>query len=791
MTGSPESEDLGSGERRRRESVRRESDRHYQSLYQHLDAGFAICELIYDEAGQAVDYRYLDVNPAFERLTTLPVKNPVGRTVRELLPGREPALEIFERVVRTGANERFATTSQGRSFEAHAWREEAGHFAVVFTDVTERRRIAKALQEAEERFRALVSSTPDHLTIQDRNLRYTLVANPQMGLREQDMLGKTDHDFLCKENADRLAGIKRRVLETGNSAHVELSLDSPTGEPFFFEGSYVPKSDAAGRIDGLIGYFLDVTKRKRAEQALTRAFELRRLALQAGDLGTWDYRFDTGEVFWDERCREMWGIPQGEKTGYATAIAAIHPDDQAATERALQQALAGVDGGAYRQEFRTVWPDGSTHWVASHGRVHFEGEGQQKRAVRFVGVNRDITIERRAAEALRESEAALKESDRRRNEFLAVLSHELRNPLAPVRNSLFILERAAPGSEQARRAKAVIDRQVGQLTRLVDDLLDVTRITRGKIRIQRQHCDLADLVRRTAEDYRSVLGSEELEFEVCAPTQPLLMYGDPARIAQAIGNLLNNAAKFTSTGGHVRLTLEAEADGRAAVIRVRDTGMGISPEVLPRLFQPFEQADRTLDRSRGGLGLGLALVKGLIELHGGHVEAHSDGSGAGTEVSIRLPLEGAAPAASADRIATFLHARRRVLVIEDNVDAAESLREALELGRHMVEVAYNGPEGLTKARIFKPDVVICDIGLPGVDGYDVARAFRAEDALRSTFLVALTGYALPEDIARALAAGFNQHLAKPPSLEKLEQILTAARAQWQSRDASQAGQGDS
>lgn len=223
MNEPPADKDLGSGERRRPQLIRRESDRHYRTLYQHMDAGFAVCELIYDDLGRAVDYRYLDVNPAFERLTDLPAQNPVGRTFRELRPGSDPpSLEIYERVVGTGLGERFEANSEdaSKSYEVHAWREDTGRFALVFTDVTERKRMEKALQETEERFRALVSNTPDHLLIQDRDLRYSLVVNPQMGLTEQDMIGKTDHDFLSKENADRLTAIKRHVLETDRKSVV-------------------------------------------------------------------------------------------------------------------------------------------------------------------------------------------------------------------------------------------------------------------------------------------------------------------------------------------------------------------------------------------------------------------------------------------------------------------------------------------------------------------------------------------------------------------------------------------
>ena len=257
------------------------------------------------------------------------------------------------------------------------------------------------------------------------------------------------------------------------------------------------------------------------------------------------------------------------------------------------------------------------------------------------------------------------------------------------------------------------------------------------------------------------------------PPEPVFVDGDWNRLAQVVGNLLQNAAKFTGAGGCTRVSVSTDAETKQAVVRVADTGVGMAPEMLARLFQPFAQADITLDRSKGGLGLGLALVKGLVELHGGTITAHSAGVGQGAEFVVRLPL-------ALEDVPTDgpLHSRtlvpggrRRVLIIEDNIDAADSLREALEFGGHEVEVAYTGAAGIAKARGFKPEVVFCDIGLPGMDGFEVARAFRADDALRGVYLVALTGYALPEDLQRALEAGFDQHLAKPPDLDRLEQIL--------------------
>jgi signal transduction histidine kinase/response regulator RpfG family c-di-GMP phosphodiesterase len=374
-----------------------------------------------------------------------------------------------------------------------------------------------------------------------------------------------------------------------------------------------------------------------------------------------------------------------------------------------------------------------------------------------------------AQRALHAANAQLVEADLRKNEFLAVLSHELRNPLAPIKNSLYILDRAASGGEQARRALGVIDRQATQLSNLVNDLLDVTRITRNKIRLQKQRLELNDLVRRAVEDNRTFFERNEvvLSFDL-APT-PVLVSADATRVAQIVGNLLQNAAKFTSRGGRANISIVAEA--RDAVIRVVDNGVGMAPDTVARLFQPFMQADQTLDRSKGGLGLGLALVKGLVELHGGSIQAKSEGLGRGAEFAVRLPLDaGAALEKNAAR-ASSLRVSRRVLIIEDNIDAADSLREVLQFDEHEVEVAYNGPQGIAKAREFRPDVVLCDIGLPGMDGFEVARAFRADESLRGMFLIALSGYALPEDLQRASDAGFERHLAKPPSIEQIAQVL--------------------
>jgi two-component system CheB/CheR fusion protein len=378
----------------------------------------------------------------------------------------------------------------------------------------------------------------------------------------------------------------------------------------------------------------------------------------------------------------------------------------------------------------------------------------------------------------------LREADRRKNEFIAMLSHELRNPLAPLRNCLHILDRVKPGSPQARKSLEIIHRQVDQLIRLVGDLLDVTRITRGKIQLRRQTVELSNLLFRTCEDHSSEFAKAEIHLETNLLQGRTLINADPDRVAQLVGNLLQNAAKFTPKGGRVSLTLAREQDSNQAVIRVRDTGAGIAPGTLAHLFEPFRQGDETLDRSKGGLGLGLSLVKGLTELHGGNVEAKSQGLGQGAEFIVHLPLEPEQVANDIPNTFPRQSRARRILIIEDNVDAANSLREALELSDHRVEVANDGRSGIAKALTFRPDVVLCDIGLPELDGYSVVRCIRAEPMLQSVFAVALTGYTMPEDLTRAREAGFDEHLAKPATLEMLHQVLAKTSCSQSVADSS-------
>jgi PAS domain S-box-containing protein len=383
----------------------------------------------------------------------------------------------------------------------------------------------------------------------------------------------------------------------------------------------------------------------------------------------------------------------------------------------------------------------------------------------------DVTERVSSEEELRQRAAALAQANRHKDDFLAMLAHELRNPLGPTRNAVQILQLISSPDPGFQKAKDIIARQVTHMARLIDDLLDVSRLSLGKILLRSERHDLVRLVRQTTEDYRSILEASGIGLQVELSAKPLWIQGDATRLAQMVGNLLHNAQKFTDVGGSVKV--RAWADGQWAHVGVKDSGIGMQPETIARIFDTFSQADRSLARSRGGLGLGLALIKGLAELHGGSVHATSPGLGLGSEFVIRLPL-GAGPDVMPVEMESKSEENQsyRILVIEDNRDAAESTRMLLSLIGHEVQIAHTGEAGVSLARNFHPQVILCDIGLPGgMTGYDVAKRLRLEPALKSTYLIALTGYGRDEDHQQTHAAGFDLHLIKPVDFTHLRRIL--------------------
>lgn len=435
-----------------------------------------------------------------------------------------------------------------------------------------------------------------------------------------------------------------------------------------------------------------------------------------------------------------------------------------------QRRFRGYEAGAVDFLFKPVNP----HILRSKAEVFFELYRQRQEVDRQREELR-VTAEENArllAESRRTTEA-LQEADQRKNEFLAMLAHELRNPLGPILNAVAVLQARGAGDSVLERQGAVIKRQAGHMARLVADLLDVSRITRGTLTIQAETVDLVEVVRGCVSDYREGLETAGVRVVILVPEGPLQMHGDRVRLCQAIGNLVNNAGKFTPVGGQILVQLRPEGAERA-LVTVRDTGAGISPETLPRIWESFVQGEQDMARTRGGLGLGLALVKTIVEKHGGSVSAFSAGLGEGAEFTLALPLvTGDAPAhaPAASTPAEPERRGRRVLVIEDNRDAAETIQELLELDGHEVRLTFSGPEGIEAARTWNPDLVLCDIGLPGMNGYQVAERLREDPLTCDLRLVALSGYAQPEHRVQSHAAGFNDHIAKPVDPDKLLQLL--------------------
>jgi PAS domain S-box-containing protein len=402
--------------------------------------------------------------------------------------------------------------------------------------------------------------------------------------------------------------------------------------------------------------------------------------------------------------------------------------------------------------------------------------------VGVVLVFRDVAIRRQAEKALHERSEQLAEADKMKNEFLAMLAHELRNPLAPIQNALHLIRlQGFDKAENAPELWTIMERQVESLVRLVDDLLDVSRITRGKIGIQKQPVDVNAIVSRAVESSRPLIEARRQKLEVSLPYEPMRVDADLTRMTQVLLNLLNNAAKYTPEGGHIWLTVERR-DGEV-VFCVRDDGVGIPPEMLSKVFELFSQSEQTLDRAEGGLGIGLTLARRLTEMHGGTVAAFSNGPGKGSEFVVRIPLlTNPSPIAASALARPAVDGQPRkaggkqVLVVDDNRDAANTMALLLRKWGHEVNMAYDGNEALTAADTYKPDLILLDIGLPGRDGYEVARLIRSQPALAGTAIVALTGYGTEKDRERSQAAGFDEHIIKPVDFARLRELLETLKS---------------
>jgi two-component system CheB/CheR fusion protein len=519
--------------------------------------------------------------------------------------------------------------------------------------------------------------------------------------------------------------------------------------------------DSAGRPALLAGVLIDITARKQAELALRDSERLYRAIGESIQYGVWLCDSQGHTTYASESFLALVGCTPGQCAAWT---AALHPEEAPAVMAAWRECVRS--GEPWYCEYRVRGADGAFHPILAQG-VAIRGEDGH--ITGWAGIHLDIS-------RLKRSEEALREADRRKDEFLATLAHELRNPLAPIRNAAQLLEVPAANERQRQWAREVIARQVQRMGLLLDDLLDVSRITRGRLELKKDRVSLSSLVATAIETARPLIDARRHTLQVTLPDEPIELQVDPLRLSQAISNLLNNAAKYTDEHGHI--TLDARLVERELRITVADSGIGFEPSALPKLFEMFSQIDSAVDRAEGGLGIGLALVKGLVTLHGGTVEAASAGPGRGSTFTIRLPgayavssqaqaqqpAPGARPAASRGC---------KVLIADDNRDSAESLALVMRMWGYEVYLAHSGTAALEIGARERPEAFILDIGMPGMSGYDVARSIRAQPWGGAVLLLAMTGWGQSEDIERARQAGFDQHMTKPVDPARVDALLAS------------------
>jgi PAS domain S-box-containing protein len=658
-------------------------------------------------------------------------------------------------------------------------------FVRLRKEFLERHAVARDLDEQRELLQVTLHSIGDAVVATDPEgkvrmlnaVAERLTGWPSQAASERpsaDVLQILDERSRSKVESPALQAIRegRLVRQSG-----QVILIGKDGTERRIENSAAPIRTPDGRVLGAVLTFRDVTERKRAEEALRRGEERLRRALRASQMVAWEIDLRADVVVRSGNAADLTGLPGFGPVSESLAL--VHPDDRARVEAELAQALRGE--GDYDTEYRNLLPDGRVMWVADKGEVRRNSLGEP---THVVGVFMDITSRRQAEESLREA-------DVRKDRFLATLAHELRNPLAPISNALQAWPFLKDDPAELERLRDTMNRQVGQMTRLIDDLMDVSRITRGKVVLDKKLISLRGALEAAIEGVTPLIQSRQHRLVVSCPEPSPRLVADQARLVQIFSNLLANAAKYTDEGGRIDVTaaLERGATGRVS-ISVADNGPGIPRPMLSRIFEMFAQVDQTLDRAHGGLGIGLTLVKTLVELHGGTVEAESPGTGMGTTITISLPLgmgeppgtpsdeespKGAAKAAASSNAtaSSIAAAPSRVLVVDDMRPSARTMSLLLQGIGHEVRIANDGPGALACINEFDPEVVLLDIAMPGMNGYEVARRIREREG-RQPMLVALTGYGREEDRADAFEAGFDRHLVKPASLDDLKSLFDEA-----------------
>ncbi|MDC0740099.1 hybrid sensor histidine kinase/response regulator [Polyangium mundeleinium] len=644
--------------------------------------------------------------------------------------------------------------------------------ATVIRDLTPRRAAESVARWTDELFRQLYDWIPLGMAQADakdgRLLRVNACYCEITGYSAAELLGKRFSELTHPDDREKDVAGYREAAREGRVYRTEKRYFRKDGSIVWVRVHAFFLRDVHGGISTSTAVIEDITQRKRNEEMLR---ETQRSTEEA--LGLLDNLFayaPLGIALVDPQCRfvrvneslaSMNGASIAEHVG--RRVADVVPDLWPLLEDVYRRVLAGerLLNVSLVGETRAC-PGESRHWLCNYYPV------RDRRAGEIMGIGivvQDVTDQTRAEEALREA-------DRRKDEFLAMLAHELRNPLAPIKMAVEIQKRVELAEPRLLRSRDVIERQVGHLVRLLDDLLDVSRISRGRITLQKETHELCEIIDQAIESTRPLIDARKHDLDLAPCSEPLHVNVDAARLTQVVANLLNNAAKYTDDGGRIHLGIE-RGPRNEALIRIKDNGRGIDPKDLPHVFDTFYQSTRTLDRSEGGLGIGLSLVRRLVELHGGRVEAHSEGLGKGSEFVVRLALEEAPMTIPQPADIPAAGQSRRVLVVDDNIDAAETMAALLETLGHEVSVAHDGEAALEAVSNGHPEIVLLDIGLPRMDGYEVCKRLRDDGTLRP-FIVAVTGYGQAEDRARALEAGFDAHLVKPASFDAIQAVLRAA-----------------